>query len=391
MSETGSGLDERDVVIAGGGPVGLTLALGLARAGLDVLVLEKRASASEHSHAPAIWPGTQEALAEMGLLDRFRRRGISLSCPQVWDADRDASLIRLPVAELEDETSHPRLLVLPQSETEALLCEEIRNTVGVELRFSSKVSGFIQDSFGVDVSYRRFGHEERVRAKYVAGCDGAHSTVREHLGGRLEGKTYATRLVLADIRISGLEDLAFPRISTTPRLVIALRLKPDLWRLVLPYCGRPPPDPARWVPQAAASLFGRGAEELVWSEDFRLHRRVSSHWVKGRIVLAGDAAHLDSPVGGDGLNAGIQDAKLLCRALEEAVAVDHPQPLVNYVANRRRTVERGVNAYADMATRCLLLGGGRMIRPAFAMARMLFAVPGWRRRILRRLALIDRP
>ena len=389
MSDRRCSPDEHDVVIAGGGPVGMTLALGLARAGLDVLVLEKEASTTTHSRAPVIWPGTQAVLDRYGVFDRFAERGFRLPCPTVWDADRNAPLLALPLTELAGETPHPHLLVLPQSDTEALLCEEIRNTVGVEIRFSCKVTGLIQDSFGVDVVYRRFDHEERVRAKYVAGCDGAHSTVRDHIAGRLEGKTYGFKAVLADILLPGLEDLDFPRISTSPRLVMALRLKPDLWRLVFPYSGTREPDPGSWISQASMALFSREPEEIVWQDDFCLHRRVSSHWVKGRIVLAGDAAHLNSPVGGEGLNAGIQDAALLSRALENAVAVDHPQPLVDYVTYRRRSVERGVNAFTDMLTRILLFDEGRMIRPAFALARVLFAVPGWRRRILRRLALVE--
>ena len=389
MSDPLGGPVAHDVVIAGGGPVGMTLALGLARAGLDVLVLEEDDSTTAHSRAPVFWPGTQAVLATLGVFDRFAERGFRLPCPTVWDADRSAPLLALPLTELAGETPHPSLLILPQSETEALLCEEIRNTVGVEIRFSSKVTGLIQDSFGVDVVYRRFDHEERVRAKYVAGCDGAHSTVRDHIGGRLEGKTYGFKAALADIRMPGHEDLDFPRISTAPRLVMALRLKPDLWRLVFPFSAMRQPDPASWISRASVALFGREPEEIVWQDDFRLHRRVSSHWVKGRIVLAGDAAHLNSPVGGEGLNAGIQDAVLLSRALQKAVAVDHPQPLVDYVTYRRRAVERGVNAFTDMLTRILLFDEGRMIRPAFALARVLFAVPAWRRRMLRRLALVE--
>ncbi|MDJ0932957.1 FAD-dependent monooxygenase [Breoghania sp.] len=106
-------------------------------------------------------------------------------------------------------------------------------------------------------------------------------------------------------------------------------------------------------------------------------------------MLAGDAAHMNKTLDGAGLNEGIQDAYALCKALVEAVAVDHPQPLVDYVAARRRTVERRLRPLTDMVMRALLYGGGRMIHPVFASVRMILAVPGWRRRILRRLVLVD--
>jgi 2-polyprenyl-6-methoxyphenol hydroxylase-like FAD-dependent oxidoreductase len=383
--------EQREVVVVGAGPVGLSLALGLARQGVDVLVLEKEAGTAEHSRAPAIWPRTQEILAALGVLDPFVEEGILLPCIELWDADRARVLLRLPIEELHDETAYAQLLILPQSKTERLLCEAIRETTEAAVRFSCEVVGLVQQPSGVEVRYRAHGREERVHGRFVAGCDGAHSKVREALGGSLEGITYAVQAALADVAISGVQDFRFPRLTTHPNMAIGIRIDANLWRLILPFSGGGEQIPLhKRVDAAVISLFSRREYDAVWQSEFRLHRRVSSRWVEGRIALAGDAAHLNSPVGGEGMNAGIMDAAVLQEALVEALAVDDGKPLVAYAARRRRAIETGVNPFTDRLTRLLLAGNGRLMRPLFKGAAGIFRIRPLRRRFLRRLAMLDR-
>ena len=153
-----------DVVIAGAGPVGLSVALGLSRAGWSVLVLEKEPGTAEHSRAPAIWPRTQEVLAGLGVLVRFRAEGIVLPVVAPVDADRGRVLLRLPIEELADETACPRLLILPQSDTERLLLEALRREGLAEVRFSSEVTELSQDDAGIAVTCRGEGGTERLEA-----------------------------------------------------------------------------------------------------------------------------------------------------------------------------------------------------------------------------------
>ena len=169
-----------------------------------------------------------------------------------------------------------------------------------------------------------------------------------------------------------------------------MRLTPQLWRLVFPRFGKADPERENWVGKACERLFAVQPEKTLWLGDYRLCRQIASNWVDGRIVLAGDAAHLNTPVTGEGINAGIEDAQLLTLALVEAVSVDHPQPLVEYVANRRRAVEHGVNIVTDTMLRLLFMGRGWFVRPALAAARAALAVPTFRRKILRRMARINR-
>ncbi len=379
-----------DVVVVGAGPVGLMLALGLARRHVRVLVLEKAPATAEHSRAPAIWPATQELFLKLGVLEKFLRAGIVLPELRLWDTDHNRALLHLPIEELKDETPCPQMLVIPQSTTERLLLEEVSATSTGEVRFSSEVTAIEQDASGVDVLYEDGSGNARVHARFVAGCDGAGSMVRETLGGSLEGITYGVEAALADVAIQEYDDLPFPRMTTRPRLALAIRIDASLWRLILPFVpGREKRALDDRIRDAVHHLFPEVAYEHVWKSEFRLHRRVSSRWMDRRVVLAGDAAHLNSPVGGQGMNAGMMDAARLTDALMDALAQDDCKPLEAYVAHRRKKIEKGVNRFTDVMTRLILGGGGRLMRPVLRIASVALRVRTLRRRFLRRLALLD--
>lgn len=382
--------ERHEVVVVGAGPVGLCLALGLARAGVDVVVLEKEPGTAEHSRAPAIWPGTQEILDRLGVIDRFLAEGIGLGRVDLWDVDRQRVLVRLDLSELASGTAHPRLLIVPQSTTERLLAEALEEIGPGAIRFSSQVVGVEQTADGVEVTVERDGERERVSGRLLAGCDGAHSVVRGEIGGSLDGITYDVRAALADLELEGSGDFPFPRITTRPGPAIGIRMGERLWRLILPYAEDDLTLPER-VTKAAARLFPDTPYREVWKSDFRLHRRISSRWRDGRVVLAGDAAHLNSPVGGEGMNAGIADAAALTEALLGALASDDLAPLETFARRRRQAIESGVNRFTDRLTRLLLVGRGRLLRPAFRVASLMLSVPPVRRRVLRRLAMLERP
>jgi 3-(3-hydroxy-phenyl)propionate hydroxylase len=382
--------EQRDVVVVGAGPVGLTLALGLARSGIDVLVLEKNEATAEHSRAPAVWPRSQEIFSALGVLEQLFEEGILLPRVQLWDVDRERVLLELPIEELRAETEHAQLLIVPQSATERVLHHAIRDKTTGEVRFSSEVTGLTNDSAGVVVKYRHAGREQEVHARFVAGCDGAGSRVSELIGGSLEGITYRVEAALADVEIASGDAMRFPRLTTEPRLAIGIRLRSRLWRLILPFAdGSGEQSLEQRIDDAARSLFPQDRYDTIWKSEFRLHRRISTHWTDGRIVLAGDAAHLNSPVGGEGMNAGIIDAAMLREALVEALARDDREPLVAYATQRRKSIEQGVNPLTDRMTRLLLAGNGRLIRPMFRMANLVLKIAPLRRRLLRRLALLD--
>lgn len=399
----------------GAGPVGLALALGLARAGRSVLVLEQEASTAAHSRAPAIWPRTQEILAGLGVIGEFLSRGTAVPRIALHDADADRILLSLPLEELAEATPYPWLLVLPQSETERLLLRAVRRESAARVLFSARVVGVDQDDSGVTVRVRTGGRIQAARASFAVGCDGAHSTVREAIGASFDGRTYRTRAALADLRLPDDRGLPFPRLTTRGGLALAIRIDEALWRLVIPFADDEGLTLEKRVERAAAGLLSpvlsasagvhaperrgeRGdptegeedAYEVVWQSEFRLHRRMSSRFVEGRIALAGDAAHLNSPVGGQGMNAGLHDAAVLTESLLRSLDDGSARALLRYERLRREDVGGGVNVFTDRLTRALLFARGRMVRPVLQLADLALRLPPVRRRFLRGLAMLDR-
>lgn len=378
-----------EVVIVGAGPVGLSLALGLARMGREVRVIEKNDTTAEYSRAPAIWPGTQEILEELGIVDIFLEEGIIMDKVELYDVDRDTPLLSIPLYELESVTPYPHLLVLPQSQTEKILLNALGKQPSAEVLFSCEVVELNQDSEKVEVHYRGPNRNARIDAAYVAGCDGAHSTVRDCINATLEGETYNLHAALADVQVENTEDFNSPRLTTSPGPAIGIRMGESLWRMILPFVAKGTLQLKQRVNDAATKLFSSSSWQEVWQSEFRLHRRLSSTFAEGRIVLAGDAAHINSPVGGQGMNVGIQDTSILAGIMDEALNSTENEPFEEYGRERREEIRRGVNRFTDILTGMLLMGEGRMLRPAFMVGNLLLKVPFLRHRILKRLAMLE--
>lgn len=377
-----------DVIIAGAGPVGLSLALALARAGKSVLVLEKEAQLPEHSRAPAIWPRTQEILAGLGVIDRFLHDGIVLSTFYFFDADAHKVRLELPLHELKGKTPYPHLLILPQDKTERFLYEALLRLPHVQVQFNSEVTGFEDQGGRVRIRCSTKGTASDLEAFYLVGCDGAHSKVREVLGFSLEGFTYDSAAALADIRLQSSEDYAFPRFSRKGVFAVALKMQPRLWRLIFPYPVTDTTPLEERIRVSTAHLFPGALYDLVWQSEFRLHRRVTTSFVRGRIALAGDAAHLNSPIGGQGMNAGIQDAEVLARCLLQALEQDNPALLKPYEAARLPAIRRGVNRFTNQLTRILLFQNGRYLPWVLTVMGLLLRLPFLRKNFLHRVAML---
>jgi 2-polyprenyl-6-methoxyphenol hydroxylase-like FAD-dependent oxidoreductase len=186
------------VIIVGGGPVGLALALGLARYDAHSIVLERNTEPVKESRAAVIWPRTQEILRDWGAYDRLREAGRFARVLRGVNARTQAPFVTIDFSAIDDVFDDPGALLLPQNHTERILRDLVRSNSKCELRTGFNVTGLSQGPDGVEVHFDGANGPGRLQAAFVVGCDGAHGVVRTAIGLTLQGMTYDTRVVLSD-------------------------------------------------------------------------------------------------------------------------------------------------------------------------------------------------
>lgn len=383
-------------VIVGAGPVGLALALGLARHGVRTVVVEKNESTSKYSRAPGIHLRTLEVFRQWSVANRFLLAGVLREKLAIYSSSEGAvPLLDVDFSALASEADRPGLLVLEQGETEALLLEAVRKTGMSDIRFGTEATALHADEKSVRLTVRAGDAEEILEAPFLVGCDGAGSFVRNALALPFEGKTYSTRPMLADIRIDDDRDSKpWPRIhNSSAGITLGIKLRDGLWRLI-----RLEPDTnsgAEEVPDSEIAarmeeVVGPGQFETVWASRFRIHLRSAPTFRVGRVLLAGDAAHIHSPVGGQGMNVGIQDAHNLAWKLAAALrGGDIDRLLDSYNQERHEVVVGNISRTTDIATRMFLQAPSRVRSGVIKVARLAMNVAPLRRRNLRQITMID--
>jgi len=340
------------ILVVGAGPVGLMAACELRRRGADVRIVDCAEMATDKSKALGVHARTLELLDSMGLVDRFLAAG-----RQIHGTNAFADGKRIVHVEFHDIGSpFPFVLAIPQADTERLLRERLAELGGAVER-GLKLAALAQDDAGVTATLERPGGErETARAAWLIGCDGAHSAVRHGLGLSFDGVPYEERFVLADVQMD----------CTLPEDEVSAYLAPDGLAALFPLPG------GRWrvivdapLEQPTADdvlrlLGARGVPPLAiretnWIASFRIHRRLVPHYRVGRCFVAGDAAHIHSPVGGQGMNTGMQDAFNLAWKLALVVhGAARPTLLDSYDAERR-PVAAATLAGTDLATKVVTL------------------------------------
>ncbi len=343
------GVRTHDVLIAGGGPVGLLTGLLLSRAGLDVRVLEAEGGIARDLRASTFHPPTLDMLAPLGITAELLARG--LVCPH-WQIRMHPGGERavFDMSVLADETGHPFRLQCEQWKlSEALLA---RLPEGV-VRFAAGVSGFTQDETGVTAT---LDTGERLAARYLVGADGARSAVRRLLEAAFDGQTYPETTVLAtttfpfEDHLEGLSNVSY---CWKDGGNFSLLKVPGRWRVSI-YPREDVAIDAQTTPEAVdaalQTIVPRAAPyEIGETRAYRVHQRIVATYVHGRVLLAGDAAHLNSPAGGMGLNGGIHDAFELAEALADVLkhGADPAARLGLYDARRRPIAKEQILAQAD--------------------------------------------
>ena len=384
------------VAIVGAGPVGLSLALGLARHGVPSILIERKTGTSRYSKAPGLHVRTREIFRQWGIEQRFLDLGVLRRAITLHAAGPGSrSLLSIDFSELDAEADRPGLLVLEQGHTERLLLEAVQESGLCDVLFGVEAVGLVPGAAGARLAIREDGAERALDAGFVVGCDGASSFVRHALELPFEGITYAIRPVLADVRVDDERDvLPWPRIlNGRGGVTAAIRLQPGLWRIIRIERGEPAKGeevPAEEVGLRVDEVLGRGPFAIVWASRFRIHLRSSPRFRVGRVLLAGDAAHVHSPAGGLGMNAGIQDAHNLAWKLAYALGGgDIDRLLDSYEVERRAVVVDSVSRYADLVTRLFLQAPWIARAGVLFLFRVMLGIPRVRRMYLRRMTMID--
>jgi 2-polyprenyl-6-methoxyphenol hydroxylase-like FAD-dependent oxidoreductase len=306
--------DPLDVLVVGAGPTGLTLAAQLRAFGASVRIVDRQLDRVHESRALGVQPRTLEVLRGLGVAEDLVARGNDAVWVQLHAGGR---VVRIRLFGLGlDDTAYPFLLFVSQAETEQVLGDHLAGR-GVPVERGVEVVGFHADPDAVTSTLRhRDGRTEQVRARYLVGCDGARSTVRRGAGIPFEGGAYPQTFALADLEIDGLDrDAAHAFLGQVGILLFFPLGRPASWRMLAMHPSlqgrREPARPSLEELQALADAMtggGVGLRDPVWRTYFGLQHRQASRYRAGPVFLAGDAAHVHSPAGAQGMNTGIQDA-----------------------------------------------------------------------------------
>lgn len=335
---------ETDILIIGGGPTGLTLACALALRGIRFIIIDRNPLPAQQSRAAAVHARTLEMLEPIGIVDAMHDNGLPIAIGEVRSRAKVLTTISLSGL----PTKYSSILMIPQDRTERILNDRLAQ-LGHGVHRPYEFKSMARDARGITATLRDAHNAlSTVRARYIIGCDGFRSGVRQAAGIAYPGFTYKHSFVLADITtpdriprdrlILGFAPEGF--IGTVP-------LPPDVFRIIaLDNTSSDAPTPdllQRLLDARMPEGMPMRIKDVLWSSRFRIHHHLASRFVEGPVILAGDAAHVHSPAGGQGMNLGIRDAVSLAPALGAALkgaGGSMKDPFAAWEQHRREAAKR---------------------------------------------------
>ncbi|MCW3058278.1 MAG: monooxygenase FAD-binding [Capsulimonas sp.] len=303
-------MSNTQVLIVGAGPTGLVLALNLARHGVSFRIIDKNSGPGQASRAMVVHARTLEFYRQLGFGDEVVSLGIPMEAVHFREGNEEVAKL-----DFKDNgaglSPYPFALCFPQDDHERFLVAKLAEA-SVAIEWNTELKEFIDDGSHVQATLEKDGSEETVQADYLCGCDGARSRVRQTLGFDFPGGTYDQDFYVADVKVANGEnrDLIINVGSHTFVLMLPVH-STGMQRLI----GIVPPELAgqtnvtfEQIQPSAEKMIDTTVEQVHWFSTYHVHHRVASHFRAGRIFIAGDAGHIHSPAGGQGMNTGIGDA-----------------------------------------------------------------------------------
>ena len=306
----------RPVIIAGAGPVGCTAALKLSQAGIPVVLLEGLEDLPQTLRASTFHPPSLDMIGQLGIVERLKEQGLICRYYQYRDR-RTGAIAEFDLDVLREDTAHPYRLQAEQWKYTRLVWEELKAKYPrADLRFNAVVKGVHQSADGVEVLVWENGVEKVIEGSFAIATDGADSALRKAVAVPFEGFTYPERFLVASTPFpleQKFDRLALVNYVSDPEEWLVLLRTPSLWRVLIPT------DPAiendalwlsdEWIQQRLHHMAPHDSDyEIIHRTIYRVHQRVSKTYTRGRVLIAGDAAHINNPLGGMGMNGGIHDA-----------------------------------------------------------------------------------
>jgi 2-polyprenyl-6-methoxyphenol hydroxylase-like FAD-dependent oxidoreductase len=343
---------DTDILIVGGGPVGLFLANECARRGLKYRIIEQNSSQSEHSKALAIFPRTLEIFDMAGVVDPFLQKANRVT--EVAVVTREHTLAHMEFT--PEETPYSFVAMVPQDVTEQLLLAELRRKGG-DVEYETKFISAEQRGDFVNVNLDHKGQPAELSASFVVGCDGAHSAIRHLLNLPFEGGEYADSFMLADIETNETFPVDEMQLCPSERGPVAIFPMSSTRRRVVAFIDRTEGD-APSLEQVRKILAERApsgieARGLNWSSYFRIHHRCATQMSSGHFFIAGDAAHIHSPFGGQGMNTGLHDVWNLAWKLDLFLRGHGNAELLDSYSVERIPVIKNVIDTTDLLTKVM--------------------------------------
>ena len=354
------------VLIVGAGPTGLVLALQLARRGVPFRLIEQNSGPGQASRAMAVQARTLEFYQQLGWADEVVGQGVRIEQLHVHEGGREVAHVALGDAG-RGLSPYPFVLVFAQDLHERFLVDKLK-AAGIEVEWNTALASFTQDANGVLATLEHEGRREQSEYAYICGCDGAHSRVRESLELPFEGGTYQHLYYVADVELADRanRDLHMHLAARSFLLMLPVRaggaqrligIMPDAAE------GQAAPSFDTVRPEAEAML-GIRIGALNWFSTYSAHHRVASAFRKGRGFIAGDAGHVHSPVGAQGMNTGIGDAVNLGWKLAHVLQGRAAPALLDTYEDERIAFARALVATTDRAFQAIVAQGlgGQLLR-----------------------------